>query len=54
MVCPKLDGGNCKVVKKPCKQKYEVKMAKYKSCKIYKKGKPVKAVKKSKKKKKRR
>ena len=45
MVCPKLDGGVCRITKKTCMQPYEIKMIKYKDCKIYKKGKskPVKA-----------
>lgn len=39
MVCPKLAAGTCKITKKPCTQKYEIKMVRYKDCKIYKKGK---------------
>jgi hypothetical protein len=54
MVCPKLDGGFCRTIKTPCKQKYDVKMAEYKSCRIYKKGKSAKTYSKAKKRKKRR
>lgn len=35
MVCPKLNNGNCKLLKDKCKQKYSIKMIDYKSCKVY-------------------
>lgn len=35
MVCPKLNKGNCNLLKDKCKQKYSIKMIDYKSCKVY-------------------
>ena len=46
MVCPKLVDGTCRITKKPCTQKYEIKMIKYKNCKIYKRNAYSKSVKK--------
>ena len=42
MVCPKLNGGMCRITKKACTQPYNIKMIDYKSCKIYKKKSAVK------------
>ncbi len=51
MVCPLLKKGNCKKIKKKCKQKYSIKMIRHEDCRIFG-GKAVKekAAKKSKKK----
>ncbi|MFA4820410.1 MAG: hypothetical protein WC613_05645 [Candidatus Aenigmatarchaeota archaeon] len=53
MVCPKLSAGKCKINKKTCLQKYEIKMVRHKDCRIYKKS-PTKAKSKKVKKEKRR
>jgi len=49
MVCPKLSAGKCKITKKTCLQKYEIKMIRHNDCRVYKKR-PVKAKKPKKKK----
>ncbi|MEK6888463.1 MAG: hypothetical protein AABX14_05965 [Candidatus Aenigmatarchaeota archaeon] len=38
MVCTKLSAGKCKITKKSCMQKYEIKMVRHKDCRIFKKG----------------
>ncbi len=38
MVCPKLVDGTCRITKKTCMQPYEIKMVRYRDCRIYKKN----------------